>query len=88
MLSFILWLLLLVVLVMKGYYKTAAAIVLLPFVLIYGLIFALASGASGRSPFDNIPPRISMGSLEPLANMNEITALPIKYETGVISSLT
>lgn len=84
MLSFIIWLLLLVVLVMKGYYKTAAAIVLVPFVLLYGLIFIFASSVSSRSPFDNIPSRIV--NIEGNANMNEITAIPIEYKTAIVQS--
>lgn len=87
MLLQILWLLFLIVLVIKGYYKTAAAIVLVPLVLVYGLIFVLA-GASSRSSFDNIPSRVEMPQLQPFNNLNEVTALPIKYETSVITSLS
>ena len=87
MLLQILWLLFLIVLVIKGYYKTAAAIVLVPLVLVYGLIFVLA-GASSRSGFDNIPSRVEMPKLQPFGNLNEVTALPIKYETSVITSLS
>lgn len=78
MLLQILWLLFLIVLVIKGHYKTVAAIVLAPLVLAYGLIFVLA-GASRSSRFDNIPSRVEMSRLQPFANLNEVTALPIKY---------
>ena len=87
MLLQILWLLFLIVLVIKGYYKTAAAIVLVPLVLAYGLVFVLV-GASSRSNFDNIPSRVELSRLQPFDNLNEVTALPIKYETSVITSLS
>jgi hypothetical protein len=85
----ILWFLLLIVLVIKGYYKTVAAIILLPLVLIYGIIFLLAS----KSRFDNesTPSRFDMQSfhrfpnLQHFPNLNDITAVPIKYEPTIIS---